>query len=126
MKADGPARGMPSGEILTLEHLGHRDVRGQRIILHGELAQPGGVELQVNPVHVENLPELGPIRRGVGANVIPGQGFARLRAPGGVADHAREVPKDHDDVVAEVLKITELAQDHGMPQMEVRRRRIQP
>ncbi len=54
------------------------------------------------------------------------QGFARLRAPGGIADHAREVPEDHDDLVAEILKVAQLAQDHGVPEVEIGGGRIEP
>ena len=50
---------------------------------------------------------------------VAGQRRPRLRAAGGVADHAREVADHEDDPVAEVLEVLHLADEDGVAEVEV-------
>ena len=56
--------------------------------------------------------------------------FARERrargvAARGIADHAGEVADQEDDRVAQILKVLELAEEHGVAEVEVGRGRVE-
>ena len=61
---------------------------------------------------------------GVLARLLQRQGRAGLALAAGVADHGGEVPDQHDDLVPQVLELPHLAQDHGVPQVQVRAGRV--
>ena len=50
---------------------------------------------------------------------------ARDRASRGIADHAGEVADQKDDRVPEILKVFQLAQQHGVAEMQIGRGRIE-
>src|SRR5213079_2963258 len=103
MEADRLLGCVPRREVLALKHPRHGDVR--RLpdnVLEGQLPQPRRVELDTRSRDIEDLPELRAVRLRIHSDLVPGEWLARLRAPGGIADHTREVADDHDDLVAEV------------------------
>ena len=70
---------------------------------------------------IENFVHLRHVSFGVAHDLFAGERRARGGAPGRVADHAGEVADQKNDGVAEVLKMFELAQEHGVAEMEVGR-----
>src|SRR5438876_5291501 len=86
-----------------------------------ERAEPCRVELDADPLHVEDPAELSAVRLGVRADLLPRERLARLRTARGIADHPGEIADHDDDLVPEILEIAELAQDHGMAQMQIGR-----
>jgi len=60
------------------------------------------------------------------ADLVRGERLARLRTPGGIADHAREVADDDDHLMAEVLEVAQLSQHHRVAQMKIGRGGIEP
>src|SRR5206468_3724625 len=77
-------------------------------------------------LHVEHATELCLIRLGIGADFVPGERLARLRASRRIPDHAGEVADDDDDLVAEILEIAQLLEHHGVSKVEVRSGRVEP
>ena len=71
--------------------------------------------------HVQDLAQLRAIRLRVRADLVPGQGLARLRASGRIADHPGEVPDDDDDLVAELLEVAQFLKYDGVPEVQVGR-----
>ena len=69
----------------------------------------------------ENLEHLRHVGLGVAHDVVRAQRRTRGRTPGGIANHAGEVANQKDDGVAEILKMLELAQQHGVAEMEIGR-----
>ena len=53
--------------------------------------------------------------------MLAGEGFAGDVAAGGVADECGRVADEKDDGVAELLKVAQLAHEHGVAQVQVRR-----
>src|SRR5262249_2998268 len=126
VEADRPARGVAVGEIFALEHLGQREMcRLTDDVLEGQLRQPRRIEIDPRSAHVQDLAELRAVRLRVGANLLPRERLARLRAPRGITDHAGEVADDDDDLVAEVLEVAQLLQDDRVPEVQVGRRGIE-
>src|SRR5262249_33968072 len=71
---------------------------------------------------LERLLRVGPrVLLNVGARELrPGRLFPR-----GIADHRSKVADDEHDAVARVLEMAHLSEKHGVPQMDIRRRRIE-
>src|SRR6185369_15606963 len=76
----------------------------------------------VAPNDLERLLEVG-LR--VGVDLLLGELRARLVAPRRVAEHRRRPADDEDRVVAEVLELAQLAQHHGVAEVQVGRGRIE-
>ena len=126
VEADRPPRRVAGGEILPLQDARDGQVRGlANDVLERQRAEPLRVEPHQGAAHVEHLPELGPVRLRVAADLVPGERPPRLRAAGGVADHPGEVPDDDDDLVSEVLEIAQLLEDHRVSQVQVGRGRVE-
>ncbi len=127
VQADRTLGGVPCGEVLALEHPGYRQARRfADDALEGQRREPRRVEVDTRARHVDHLAELRAVRVRVRANLVPGERLASLRAAGRIADHAGEVADDHDDLVAQILKVPELPQDDRMTQVKVGRGWIEP
>src|SRR5207237_8355438 len=86
---------------------------------------PAAVEIEHGLLAVEDLEYLRFVSLGVRGYLLGGHGRARGGAPGGIADHPREVSDEKDDRVAEVLEVLQLADQDGVAQVDVRRRGVE-
>ena len=120
MQADGLAVGVAVVEVVALEDAGHREVAGKlQKALHVEGEQPFGVVAQGGLLGIEDLEGLVDVGLGVRLDLFGGELRARGVAAGRVADERGAVADDERDAVAEVLELAELAQRHGMPEVDV-------
>jgi len=85
------------------------------------LAEPVAVHdhLELRRIGVDDLLELLIVAPRVPDDLVVREPRARLRALGGVPDHARVVADDHDDPVTEILELPELPEPDGVPEMEI-------
>jgi hypothetical protein len=58
-------------------------------------------------------------------HVLAGERLAGDVLAGRVADHAGEVADQEDHLMAQILELAHLVQQHGMAQVQIRRRRIE-
>ena len=113
-------------EVVALEHAGDGVARGQLDeALRSQLAQPAAVEVDDCLVGIEDLEDLLLVGLGVGLEFLARHRRAQLVAAAGVADHAGEVADQEDDLVAEVLEVAHLAQDHRVAEVQVGRGRVE-
>ena len=127
VETDRTAAAVPTGEILALQELRDRDVRGEaNQVFEFERAEPGGVEVDPRPGHVEDLAELGAVGLRIRADLVPRERLPRIGSSGRVADHPREVPDDDHHVMAQILKVSKFLEDDRVAQMQIRCSGIQP
>src|SRR6266851_5635631 len=99
-------------EVLTLEHLRDRVLRGQAYeILGGELREPPAVEVHHRFFRTENSENLRLVGLGVLRNLLARQRRPRRRAPRRITDHPSEITNQKNDRVSKILKMLELAQE---------------
>ena len=75
---------------------------------------------------IENLEDLRLVGFGVGVDLLARERRARGDAARGIADEAGEVADEEDDGVAHVLKVLELADEHGVAEVQVGSGGIEP
>src|SRR5262245_19946409 len=120
MHADGPPLAKTSLEVIAFEHPGYCVLGGQRHnLLRGELPQPFTVEPYRCHRGVQYLVYLRCIRLGISQHVISREGLAGFGFPSWVTDHPGKIADDQDHVMAEFLKLPQLMQDDGVPQMDI-------
>src|SRR5207237_10175414 len=104
MDRDRALLGEAVGEIVTLEHPSDR-VRSRQFHDSGraELGGPGGVEKDLGPVAMQNLEYLLLVCLRVLGDLLGTAWRARGVAPGGIADHAGEVPDDEHHLASKFL-----------------------
>ena len=76
-------------------------------------------------VAIEDLEDLRLVGLGVGRDFLGRERRPRLRPARRIADHPGEVADDEDHAMAEVLKVLHLSQQHGVAEMQIRRRGIE-
>ncbi len=114
------------GEIVALEHPGHRVPRRQ--LDHAgraHLGHPGGIELHAGQRRVEDLEDLRLVGFRVGPDFIGRQRRPRRVAAGRITDQAGEVPDQEDHLVAESLEHRHAVDQHGVPEVQVGRGRVE-
>jgi hypothetical protein len=127
VQADGPSRRVAGGEVLPLEHPRHREVRRLTDdLLEGQRPEPLRIEPHLGSSHVQDFPQLRLVRLGIVPDLVPRERPARLGAARRVADHPGEVADDDDDLVAQLLEVAQLLQHHGVAEVQVGRRRVEP
>ena len=84
-------------------------------------AHPARVELDASLVWIENLEDLVGVRLRVCVDFGRRERWTRRRPAGRVADHSGEVANQENDVVAEVLKLPHLVEQHRVPEVQIRR-----
>jgi hypothetical protein len=124
---DGLTRRVALGEVVALEQPRHRVVGAQaHEVGCGEIVHPLAVEADLGPLHVEEQAGLLDVGGRVGLDLLGTEGRARLLLAGGISDPSGEVPHQEDGGVTQVLEAAQLHQHHGVPEVDVGRRRIQP
>ena len=113
-------------EVFALQHLRDRELgRQPDEAFEAELAQPLAVEAHLGLVAVEDLEDLRLVGLGVLVDLLARERRPRGRAARGIADEPGEVADEEDDGVAHVLKVLQLAHQHGVAQVQVGRGRIE-
>ena len=113
-------------EVLALQHLRDRELRRQPDeAFVAQLVEPLAVEAHLGFVPIENLEDLRLIGLGVLIDLLARQRRPRGRAPRRVADQPGEIADKEDDRVAHVLKVFQLAHEHGVAQVQVGRGRVE-
>src|ERR1039458_3008232 len=103
-------------EVLALEHLRDRVLRGQAYEIFGrELREPAAVEVDYRLFRTENSENLHLVSLGILGNLLPRQRRPRRRPPRRIADHPGEIADQEDNRVSEILKMFELAQQDRVP-----------
>ena len=126
MQADGLLGLEALVKLVALQHLRNGEVRREADgALVAQLAQPLGVVADLGRLLVEDFEDLLLVGLGVGVNLLARQRLAGHVAPGGVADQRGKVADQEDDRVAELLKVAQLAHQHGVAQVQVGRRGIE-
>ena len=124
--ADGGLGIVTLMEILPLQHAGH-GVAGRQLdqVLGGHLLHPAAVEVDKGFLWVQNLEDLALVSGGVGLDLCfrEGQGLTLAR---GIADETGEIADEEDHLVAQVLEVLELLDEHRVPQVQVRGGGIEP
>ena len=69
--------------------------------------------------------DLTPVRLRVGHDLVPRQRRTRGLLPRRIADHPREIADEKNDAVPHLLEVPHLADHHRVPEVNVRRRRIE-
>ena len=109
-------------EVLALEHLRDGELGGQADeAFVVELEEPLGVVADFGLVAVENLEDLRLVGFGVGVELLAGERRTRGVAARGIADESGAVADEEDDGVAHVLEVLELADEHGVAEVQVGR-----
>ena len=123
---DRLARRVALVEVVALQHPRY-GIAGSQLHhpLRAHLGHPSGVELDAGEIRVEDFENLFFVGGGVLRNLL-----ARQRRPGrvlaaGVTDHAGEVSDQKDDVMTVLLELPHLINEHGVPNMQIRCRRIE-
>ncbi len=122
MDRDWLVGGVALVEVIALEHARHGVLRGQtNKVGRRERVHPGGVERHLGLRRVENLEDLLLVGLGVVQHLLTGLWRAGSALAAGVADHAGEVADQEDDLVAQLLELTQLVDQHRVPQVQVGR-----
>ena len=112
-------------EVVALEDACHREVAGQlEQALHVKGEQPFGVVAQRGLFGIEDFERLVDVGLGVRLDLFGRELRTRGVAARRVADERGAVADDERDAMAEVLELAELAQRHGMAQVDVGSRGI--
>jgi len=131
MNRDGLAIGVALAEVIPLQHprdsvpLQHpRDsVLGRQMnkISGRHPLEPARIEQHFGFIGIQNLKDLFLIGLSVFQNLLAVQRFAGDIFSGRIADHAGEIADQKHDVMAEFLKLSELVDQHGVPEMQIGR-----
>src|SRR5450830_1021602 len=113
-------------EVVALEEARDRVFRREADEAFGaEGREPLGVEGDARFLRVEDPEDLRLVCLRVREDLVLRELRARHFLAGGVADHSREVADQEDDRVPEALEVPHLPEDDRVPEMEVRRGRIE-
>ncbi len=94
-------------------------------VVPGQVAQPFAVVADLGALAIENFVDLVKIGLRIGAHLFARQRRTRFGLTRGIAHHGREIPDEKNGGMALLLEVLELAQNNGVAQMQVRRRRDQ-
>jgi hypothetical protein len=107
-------------EVFALQHLRDGELGGEADhALEAEFLEPLGVIADLGFGGVEDLEDLLLVGFGVAVDLCLGERLAGDVAAGGVADEGGGVADEEDDGVAELLEVAQLADEHGVAEVEV-------
>ena len=113
-------------KVVALENACHRVFRAQtEHVLELQLIEPFAIKADLGFGGVQNFEDLRLISLGVAVDIGAGHGRARNIATCRIADHAGAIADQKNNRVAQVLKVFHLAQQHGVAQVQIGRRRIE-
>ena len=126
MDGDGLARGITLAEIIPFQHTRHSVFGGQLHQASGaEFLHPTGIEFDACPARIKDLEDLFFIGCSIPPNLFRRERFARQVLAAGIADHAGKVADEDNRLVAKLLKLAQLVDEHRVAQMQVRSRRVE-
>ena len=112
-------------EVVALEDAGHRELARQaEHLLEVERQQPFGVVHKRGLVGVEHLECLVDVRLGIMLDLLVRKLRARGIATRRIADERRAVADDKRDLMPQILELAQLAQWHGMADVDIGSRGI--
>ena len=124
--ADRLTARMALAEIVAFEHAGNRVLRRQPDHAgRAQFAHPRRIELDAGSLAIEDLEDLRRIGLGVRAYFILRQRRPRRVLAGRIADHPREIADQKDHLVAEVLELAHLVDQHGVAEVQIGSGRIE-
>ena len=113
-------------EVAALQHLRHVVLRRQPDPSGAaQRLEPLAVEADLRLRRVEDLEDLRLVGLGVAVDLLLRQRRPRLRPAGRIADQRGERAHDVDHPMAEILEVLHLANEHGVPQVQIGRGRIE-
>ena len=126
MNGDGLTTGISIAEVVALEHARDRILGGDLDQIGGaHLTHPAGVEYDERLLGVEDLKYLLLVGLGVLQHLVATQRLAGGVLARGITDHAGEITDQEQDLVAKVLELPQLVDQHRVPQVKVGGRRIE-
>ena len=120
MQADGLAGRVAVVEVVALQDAGDGEV-GEQLEqgLHVQIEDPLGVVAQDGLLGIEDFEGLVHVCLGVLLDLVAGELRARGIAAGRVADEGGAVADDKRDLMAQILELAQLAQGHGVADVDV-------
>ena len=120
MHGNGLALVQPRMKIFALQHASQPIVGTQTDDIFGvHFAEPFAVVADFRFFLVEDFVDLREIGFGIGVDLFARQRGSRFRNASGVTNHRGKIANQKDRGVAHVLKMLQLAQDHGVAQMKI-------
>ena len=114
-----------AGEIVALQELRHREVRGEaQHLAEVELAEPVRVAPHDRALPVQDAEDLVHVGAAVRLDLLRGEHRAGLVLVRGVADEAGEVADQERHLVAEVLEGAQLTHRQRVAEVQIDRRRV--
>src|SRR5690625_1655408 len=115
MDGDWLIAGVALMKVIALQHASHSVARGKLDeIDSGEFAHPLAVKRDAGFFRIQNLEDLFLVGPGILEHLFTGQSLAGDILATRVADHACEIANQKDDFVPELLKLSELINEHCM------------
>jgi len=112
-------------KVVALQHA--RDCHRSSELEHAgsaQLVEPGRIKHDLGLGRIENLEYLIGVGLGVELDLLFGQRRARGVLAGRIANARGEVANQKLRVMTEILQLTQLVDDHGVTEMQIRRGRI--
>src|SRR5260221_5105963 len=111
--------------LLALQYFRYSKFRREtNKVFSRHLRRPARVEIDYGFLRIENFEDLSFVSLGIALNVGASKRRTRDRAARGVANHPGEIPDEKNHRVAQVLEMLELANEHCVPHVKIRRRGI--
>src|SRR5712672_2421462 len=112
-------------KLLALQHLRYSKFSRQpNKVFSRHLRKPARIEIDHGFLRIENFEDLSFVSLGISFNVGASKRRTRDRAARRVANHSGEIPDEKNHRVAQVLEMLELANEHCVPNVKIRRRGI--
>lgn len=126
MDRDGLPRPVTLTEVVALQHPRDR-VPGGKLdqIRRVQIGHPAGIEQHQSLGRIENLENLRLVALRVLDYFVPGQRRAGGALAGGIADHPGEITDQEQHLVAQILKLPQLVDQHRMPKVQIGGRRVE-
>ncbi len=125
VQPDGLAFRVSVGKIVAGQELLHRKMRRQPdYIRKGERSQPLVIVVNDRFLRIQHTAHLLDISLGIGPRLLWCLLLASAVSIAGIANQGRKTAHQKDHLVAQFLKLHQLAQWHRVPQVQVRRGRI--
>ena len=126
-EADGRVRLEPASEVVAFEQLGDRHLPGvTKYVGQGHRSQPAVVVHDLAAIGIEDAHQLVEVALSIGDDLVGALGCPGCRPPGRIADLTGEATHDQHRGVPEVLELTQLAQDHRVPEGQLGPGRVDP
>ena len=125
MDRDWLIGGVAFVEVIALEHARHSVLGGQaNEVCRPHLIHPGGVARHLGLGWIKDLEYLCLIGLGIIEHLLASQRRARRALATRITNNTGEGTNEEDDLVTQLLELTQLINKHGVTQVQIRRGRI--